>query len=187
MADVLDPTNWYLDTRNQALLFSDKYIQMDINFPSQNLYGLGDRVHEFKLNPGAYSMWSSGQEPKYDNGQGRGGLSGVHPFLMVETKKARRYIGIYFRNSAAMTPIIRFNPDGTSTLSLITIGGQIEFYVIGMGTAHQVIQYYQSMVISKAQLPPYWALGWQEATPNPIQGKTEQESIQSAVSSYVSA
>jgi hypothetical protein len=30
MADVLDPTNWYLDTRNQALLFSDKYIQMDI-------------------------------------------------------------------------------------------------------------------------------------------------------------
>ena len=68
MADVLDPTNWYLDTRNQALLFSDKYIQMDINFPSQNLYGLGDRVHEFKLNPGAYSMWSSGQEPKYDNG-----------------------------------------------------------------------------------------------------------------------
>jgi alpha-glucosidase (family GH31 glycosyl hydrolase) len=86
-----------------------------------------------------------------------------------------------------MTPIIRFNPDGTSTLSLITIGGQIEFYVIGMGTAHQVIQYYQSMVISKAQLPPYWALGWQEATPNPIQGKTEQESIQSAVSSYVSA
>jgi hypothetical protein len=38
-----------------------------------------------------------------------------------------------------MTPIIRYNPDGTSTLSLITIGGQIEFYVIGMGTAHQVI------------------------------------------------
>ena len=78
----------------------------------------------------------------YDTGLGRGGLSGVHPFLMVETKKARRYIGIYLRNSAAMTPIIRFNPDGTSTLSLITIGGQIEFYVIGMGTAHQVIQYY---------------------------------------------
>ena len=60
MADVLDPTNWYLDTRSQALLFSDKYIQMDILFPSQNLYGLGDRVHEFKLSEGAYSMWSSG-------------------------------------------------------------------------------------------------------------------------------
>jgi alpha-glucosidase (family GH31 glycosyl hydrolase) len=26
MADVLDNTNWYLDTRNQALIFSDKYI-----------------------------------------------------------------------------------------------------------------------------------------------------------------
>jgi alpha-glucosidase (family GH31 glycosyl hydrolase) len=121
----------------------------------------------------------------YDTGLGRGGLSGVHPFLMVETKKARRYIGIYLRNSAAMTPIIRFNPDGTSTLSLITIGGQIEFYVIGMGTAHQVIQYYQSMVISKAQLPPYWSLGWQEASPNPVQGKTEQDSLIQAVNNYV--
>jgi len=26
MCDVLDNTNWYLDTRNQALIFSDKYI-----------------------------------------------------------------------------------------------------------------------------------------------------------------
>jgi|NOAtaT_6_FD_contig_31_7014545_length_940_multi_2_in_0_out_0_1 hypothetical protein len=34
MCDVLDNTNWYLDTRNQALIFSDKYIQMDVVFPS---------------------------------------------------------------------------------------------------------------------------------------------------------
>ena len=159
MVDVTNSSNWLVDTTGQTLLFSDKYIQMDYKLPSQNVYGLGDRVHFFKLRPGAYSLWSSGQTPSYDEGRGRGGLSGVHPFIMVETMKNRRYIGIFFRNANAMTPILRWNDDGTSTLSFITIGGQIEVYVIGQGTAHQVIQQYQQMM-GLAQLPPYWALGW---------------------------
>lgn len=103
-------------------------------------------MHQFKLRPGAYSLWASGQIPSYDDGRGRGGLSGVHPFVMVETLKSRRYIGLFFRNANAMTPVVRWNDDGTSTLSFITIGGQIEVYVIGQGTAHQVVQQYQQMM-----------------------------------------
>lgn len=62
---------------------------------------------------------------------------------MVETKKnSRRFVGLFFRNANAMTPVLRFNNDGTSVLSFITIGGQVEVYVIGMGTAHQVVQKY---------------------------------------------
>lgn len=85
---------------------------------------------------------------------------------MVETMQNRRYIGLFFRNANAMTPVLRWNDDGTSTLSFITIGGQIEAYVVAQGTAHQVLQVYQRM-IGFASLPPYWALGWQEATPEP--------------------
>ncbi len=60
MANVMDPTDWYVNTIGQTLIFSDKYIQMDFQLPSQNLYGLGDRVHQFKLKEGAFSLWSSG-------------------------------------------------------------------------------------------------------------------------------
>ena len=60
MRDVTDPENWLLDTIGQTLIFSDKYIQMDIKLPSRNLYGLGDRVHQFKLREGAFGLWSSG-------------------------------------------------------------------------------------------------------------------------------
>jgi hypothetical protein len=59
---------------------------MDFKLATQNVYGLGDREANFKLEPGAYNMWSSGQDPAPDNGKGRGGLSGVHPFVMFETK-----------------------------------------------------------------------------------------------------
>jgi len=38
-------------------------------------------------------------------------------------------MGLFFRNSNAMTPVIRYNDDGTSTLSFITIGGQLEVMI----------------------------------------------------------
>jgi len=63
----------------------------------------------------------------------------VNPFILVQTKNSRRFIGMFFRNSNAMTPILRFNNDSTSTLSFITIGGQLEVYYIGQGTAKEVI------------------------------------------------
>lgn len=59
-----------------------------------------------------------------------------------------------------MTPVLRYNDDGkTSTLSFITIGGQLEVFILGQGTAHEVIQSYQRM-IDLPQLVPFWALGW---------------------------
>ena len=60
MVDVNNPANVLLSTIDQTLLFSDKYMQMDFLLPSQYVYGMGDRVHEFRLSEGAYSMWASG-------------------------------------------------------------------------------------------------------------------------------
>jgi len=82
---------------------------MDYQLPSQFVYGFGDSVHEFLISEGAYSMWTSGQDGAYDTGSGRGGLSGVHPFLLVQTANPKLFIGLFFRNSNAMTPVLRFN------------------------------------------------------------------------------
>jgi hypothetical protein len=137
MRDITNPSNWFLDSRNQTLIFADKYIQMDFKLVSQNVYGLGDRFSRMKLMEGAYGMWSNGKEPEDQNPnlRGRGGLSGVHPFVMFETAQTRRFVGIYFRNSNQMTPVLRFNDFGTSTLSFITIGGELEMYFFVQGTA----------------------------------------------------
>lgn len=184
ITDVKDPTNWIVNTVGQTLLFADKYIQMDLMLPSQRIYGLGDRHKEFILGEGAYTMWTSGQVGQYDDGRGRGGLSGVHPLVVYETKTPGVYAGLYFRNSNAMSPVIAFNADGSSLLSFITIGGQVEVYFIGQGSAHGVIQTYQQMV-SLPRLPPFWALGWQEASPAQT-GANQQESVLNAAQNYLS-
>ena len=55
-----DSSNWYLTTRNMTLLFEEKFIQMDFLLPSQQLYGFGERMHDFRLGQGTWTMWSSG-------------------------------------------------------------------------------------------------------------------------------
>ncbi len=67
-----------------------------------------------------------------------------------------------------MTPVLKFNDtDATSTLSFITIGGDIDLYVFIKGTAKEVLESYHSM-IRPPYLPPFWAMGWQEVFPDGI-------------------
>jgi alpha-glucosidase (family GH31 glycosyl hydrolase) len=102
----------------------DKYIQMDFELSSDKVFGFGERVHEFQLNEGTYTMWASGQDSPYDDGKGRKGLYGVHPFILVQGGKNKdQFYGLFFRSSNMQTPIIRYTDDGKTILSYITIGG----------------------------------------------------------------
>ena len=163
-SDPLQADNKFLDTNECSLLFMDKYIQMDFNLPSQRIYGFGERIHEFGLGEGAWNMWADGQPSPYDDGTGRKGEYGVHPFLLVQSQKSDDFFGIYFRNANAMTPIITYNSDGTSKLSFITIGGQLEIFFFIHGSAQDVIKKYQEFMGARPKLPPFWSLGWMQTS-----------------------
>jgi len=140
-------------------VFSDKYIQLDLQLPSQKIYGLGERNREFTLTEGTWTMWANGQETPHDDGTGMKQTYGVHPFALVQTKVKSQFMGIFFRNSNAMSPIISYKDGGESTLSYISTGGTVEMYFMLRGTAKEIIRSYQNM-IGNAELPPFWALGW---------------------------
>jgi len=143
---------------------------MDFNLPSQNVYGFGERIHEFGLQEGAWNMWANGQASPYDDGlSGRKGTYGVHPFVLVQGKRKDDFYGIYFRNSNAQTPILTFNTnpisgEKTSKLSYITTGGQLEIYFFIHGSALDIIKKYQDVMGAKPKLPPFWSLGWMQAS-----------------------
>ena len=56
--------------------------------------------------------------------------------LFNETKQ---FLGIYFRSTNAMSPIIKFNDDGTTTFRFITLGGKVEAYFMMQGSAKEII------------------------------------------------
>jgi|LauGreDrversion4_2_1035121.scaffolds.fasta_scaffold38232_1 hypothetical protein len=107
--DNVKPDSLYISTEDQSLIFSDKYIQMDFALPTNQVTGFGERITSHRLGDGAWGMWASGttDEDAQDNARGRGGKYGVHPFLLVRSTQAQKYIGMYFRNANAQLPIIR--------------------------------------------------------------------------------
>jgi hypothetical protein len=85
-------------------------------------------------------MWAKGDTPVYDNGFGGMSSYGVHPFILVQSKNKGDYFGMFFRNSNAQSPVIKYNATtGGSTLSYITTGGQLEIYFFLHGSAKDVI------------------------------------------------
>lgn len=157
--DTRDKSNVLLTTEGQTFIMYDKYMQLDLTLPSHKIYGLGERTHEFTLGEGTWTMWSKDQNPEYDDGKGGKQGYGVHPFVLVRTAVKGEYMGLYFRNSNAMSPVIRYTDDHSATFSFITTGGQMEIYFMFKGSAKQIIAKYQSLV-GKPVLPPLWALGW---------------------------
>lgn len=87
-------------------------------------------------------MWATGRDSPYDDGTGGKQGHGVHPFALIQTKNKGQYMGIYFRNTNAMSPIIRYKSDGGSTLSYITTGGQLEIYFMFKGSPKDIIKQY---------------------------------------------
>jgi alpha-glucosidase (family GH31 glycosyl hydrolase) len=73
-------------------------------------------------------------------------------------------MGIYFRNSNAMSPVIRYTDGGKSVLSYISTGGNIEIYFMQRASAKEIISMYLN-IVGKPNLPPFWALGWHASSP----------------------
>ena len=70
--------------------------------PTQNIFGFGERMHEFKASEGTYTIWGAELYSGYDDLTGRKGLAGVHPFVLVQSGKNKdRFTGIFFRNANA--------------------------------------------------------------------------------------
>lgn len=58
--DTRDKSNTLLTTEGTTFIMFDRYMQMDIKLPTQRIYGLGERRHEFGLDQGTWTMWANG-------------------------------------------------------------------------------------------------------------------------------
>ena len=96
----------YVHTNNSDFVFTDKFMQLDLQIPSQRIYGLGERSREFSLEPGTWTMWANGRNESYDDGTGGKQTYGVHPFALVQTQSKTEWMGIFFRNANAQSPVI---------------------------------------------------------------------------------
>jgi len=81
-------------------------------------------------------MWANGRKESYDDGTTGGKQTyGVHPFALIQSQEATEWLGIFFRNANAQSPVITNKANDTATLTYLTTGGQLEMYFFTKGNA----------------------------------------------------
>ena len=138
-------------------LFSNNYINFESHLTSDDIYGFGERIHNFKLKEGIYTIWPRDQKNYYDNGKGGKNLYGHQPIGLHKTKYKDIWLGFVFLNSNPQdVEILKKYPE--TILTHKTIGGIIDYYIIVDNSPDNILRDIHYL-IGIPILPPYWSLG----------------------------
>uniref|UniRef100_S4RJX0 Uncharacterized protein n=1 Tax=Petromyzon marinus TaxID=7757 RepID=S4RJX0_PETMA len=131
--------------------FTDRFIQMSVLLPSENIYGFGETEHDtFKQPWYVHILGVCAVYPQY-----RANAYGVHPYYMSVEDGANAHSVLLF-NSNAMDIVLQPNP----AVTYRTTGGILDFYFTLGPSPEEVTQQYTAL-IGRPAMPPYWSLGFQ--------------------------
>ena len=150
---------FYLFNSSNNFLFSDNYINFQSELTSDNIFGFGERVHDFKLGQGLYTIWP--QDPsgiRYDSGKGGGNLYSHQPIAIHKTRYHNLWLGFVFLNTNDQDVQISKINDTEFGLEHKTIGGIIDYYIIVDNSPEEVLKNIQ-FLLGYPTLPPFWSLG----------------------------
>lgn len=179
------------DTSIFYFLLSKHYLRLKFRFSStQDIFGLGERTTNLKLQSGVYTIYNKdlfGEEENYIGGKNR---YGSHPMCLIK-EKSGFYNIIYLRNSYPMDAILDIKKN---TLEFKITGGIFDFNFF-LGDEKENTSEYNEIVYAKSPksvlnkyhtylgkftLPPFWAMGFQQSR----WGYKNSISIQNVLNSY---
>ena len=151
---------FYLFNTSKNFIFSDTFINFQSELTSDDIYGFGERSHDFKLGQGLYTMWTQDTSgTSYDIGTGGRNQYGHQPIALHKTKYNNLWLGFVFMNTNDQDVKISKNLMHNSfNLEHKTIGGIIDYYIIVDNSPEEVIKNIHFLLGIPA-LPPFWSLG----------------------------
>jgi alpha-glucosidase (family GH31 glycosyl hydrolase) len=167
-----------LDTENFAFAFDENYLDFTVSLPSKYLYGLGERIMDFKFAPGIYTIYNKDQYDVEEDGTGGKNIYGSHPVYLIKDKSGAFHVN-YLRNTFPMDAIVKENGDSYA-LQFKVLGGVIDFhYFLGDENPDTALKQYHSYIGGFA-LPPFWSMGWHQSR----WGYTSQEMVTDVFQKY---
>jgi alpha-glucosidase (family GH31 glycosyl hydrolase) len=159
--ETIQKNIFYTFNTSSNFLFSDNYINFESHLTSDYVFGFGERIHNFKLQEGLYTIWNRDQRNLYDDGKGGRNLYGHQPIALHKTKFKDIWLGFVFLNTNAQDVEIYKKENNETILSHKTIGGIIDYYIIVDNSPDNVLRDIHYL-IGIPTLPPYWALGYHQ-------------------------
>ncbi|XP_063061397.1 sucrase-isomaltase, intestinal [Engraulis encrasicolus] len=143
------------DTTMGPLVFADQYLQLSAKLSSDNIYGLGEHVHQHFRHDTNWRTWPIFTRDAFPNG-GTHNLYGHYPFFLCLEDESGKSFGVFLMNSNAMEVTIQPAP----AVTYRTIGGVLDFYVMLGDSPEAVVREFTELV-GRPTIPPYWAFGFQ--------------------------
>lgn len=150
------------NTEDFNFIMSDRYLEFSSTLPTEDTFGFGERVADFKLQfPGKYTIWARDLPSTIDDL--RGGLStyGLFP-LYLNREKQGFFNLVYLRNSNGMDVIL--DKKGNTPIVTYKITGGIvdlKFFLSEKKSPEEVVKSYHTY-IGGYVLPPFWSFGFHQ-------------------------
>ena len=160
-------------TQNFNFIYSDRYLEFASTIPTEDIFGIGERVFKMKLKiPGGYTIWNRDLPATLDDGES-GALNtyGLYP-LYLSREKSGHFHMVYLRNSNGMDVFLNntifkdrnghFHESKTITYKVT--GGIIDlkFFLGGrQKSPEEVVKMYHSY-IGGYTLQAFWSFGFHQ-------------------------
>ena len=118
---------FYTFNTSKKFIYSENYINFESYLTSDDIYGFGERIHNFKLNEGLYTIWPADRRNYYDEGKGGQNIYGHQPIGLHKTKYKDIWLGLVFLNTNAQDIQIKKKEKDNVVLTHKTIGGIIDY------------------------------------------------------------
>jgi maltase-glucoamylase len=160
--DPKSPSTILYSTKGQGFVYSQYYKRTTATVNSDDkLFGLGERVGDFFLTEGVYTLWARDEVSPIENAKRPGNnIYGVHPVYFSKLKKSTQFFAVFDHNAGAQDYILK--KVGTDwTVTQVKTSGVTDQFILFNDQLSNVVRNFQELVGKPAMIPE-WGLGWHQ-------------------------
>ena len=151
--------NVLYSTKNLEFVHTPNYMKTTAHINSDKIFGLGERVGEFFLKDGVYTLWARDELSPIETGKRpSNSVYGTHPVYFSKLKNSHEFFAVFENNAGAQDFILESDTQG-KTVTQIKSSGITDTFIILNNDIKNVTTEYINLVGLPAMVPE-WVLGW---------------------------
>ena len=152
-------SNVLYSIKDLEFVHTPNYMKTTAYINSDKIYGLGERVGEFFLKDGVYTIWARDELSPVETGKRpSNSVYGAHPVYFSKLKNSTKFFAVFDNNVGAQDFIIESNDTG-KIVTHIKSSGITDMFIILNDDIQKVNTEYIKLVGLPAMFPQ-WVLGW---------------------------
>jgi len=139
------------------LIYTDLYIEFSFFTPTNQIYGLGERLRNLQFTPGTYTLFMLDQSGEIDPGKTGFNQQGHHSMYMMRENSGKYHVNL-LRNINAQEVILGRDGNGNNKVTWKLIGGVIDLNFFLGDSPEEASRKYHAY-LGGWTLPALWHLG----------------------------